>query len=114
MNTKKYIAFICVWIYIFPLVYQPIHIYKHPIHFDKEEKNIIIASETSKQIFQFHATHKKCPICEFTFFIRTLPPFSVFESKLNQLKIIFHENITKRLFTVFTINISQRAPPAIF
>ena len=109
MRKNKYIVLLLGWMYVFPSVYQSIHIFKH--HFHSNYKEIDTCCKTDNNTYELTGKHKKCPICDYTFFIKNLPTLSVFQCKITQKRIVYNEFETERLFSVFVVKKSQRAPP---
>ena len=109
MKLRKLSAFLLVLMYLFPLFYQPIHIYKHHIYCDTDKCSI--ASQTNSLDFRFQHEDKKCPICDYTSFIQHFSGINLFHCKINSVKFIYNESVTERLFSVFIVEKSQRAPP---
>ncbi len=108
LNGKNHIAFAFLWVFILPVLYQPVHIVMHHSHRGHGHLNDTENLTQKNNTFQ---KYNHCYICEFEFTVNGMPeefivPFSaVFLGKLGPVKI---EN---GFFAEIILQSSPRAPP---
>lgn len=117
INFRKHIALLLFVVFLFPIVFQPVHIVWHHAHGYQCGHHHLHENVSGKDL-QAHAenvTEKEhvCAICEFHFAINDLPGHSFVCSVMPAKSRIFNVLVTQHLYRQFFSFKSPRAPPAL-
>ncbi|MCU4176155.1 hypothetical protein [Carboxylicivirga sp. N1Y90] len=118
-DLKKYIAIVLFGIFVFPIVFQPVHVVLHhaqDLHdchtcchstFDKDE------SANSDEIVPASAQEEACPICDYHFPLNLIAKAFIYQSnKMVDEKIVIGLNIRLPFLQLLSVK-TPRAPPAL-
>lgn len=115
MKFNKHTATLLLGLFLFPIIFQSIHIAWH--HSQSVADNHHIKNSTNSQGSQSNAIsvlteNDQCPICEYEFSIHNLPAIFVFETILPMLKGIENETAEPQLHLEVYSTKSSRGPPS--
>jgi len=114
-NIKKHIAILLIGIFIFPLLFQPLHVLLHhkyhPFLCANTSFETVFVGESTD--LHFHQTDKneRCPICDYHFSLNQLPPVIVSVAVVPLLMSTVHEKNISASIVEFNSVKSPRAPP---
>ncbi len=117
-KIRENIAVFLCWIFIFPIVFQSLHIVVH--HFNLDFHNSETCNhDASQQAFLHQYTiktqrDKLCAICNYQFSVNDLPNILFFRSAVPRIKNIFNVIEVRLPFQILFSQKSPRAPPVIF
>ena len=115
IRLKKHIAFLLFGIFIFPIVFQSVHIVWHHSHVYKCAHNhgLQAASKTDFHSNGENVSEKQttCPICEYQFSINELPNIATFNAVIPVFPYSYNEVATQQQYRQAFSDKTPRAPP---
>ena len=104
-------------IFVFPIIYQPLHIMWH-------RANNVACCGCGKHIVCLHSSVGKsepqinkgkyhCPVCEYDLVINSLPEYFTFDNFIPRLRAILKTVIPVKHIWLFVQTKLSRAPPAV-
>ncbi|NPD84094.1 hypothetical protein HNS38_04950 [Lentimicrobium sp. L6] len=109
---RLHIASILFWIFLFPIIFQSIHIVWHHDHEHHCEHELAISGKGIHQNHQaFCEKEDSCDICEYQLTINDLPRTSLFPSFIPTISFKTKEIAPKLPLKIRFSNKSPRAPP---
>jgi len=116
IKLRKHIAFLLFGIFLFPIIFQTIHIVEHHSHAHKSDHNHSLKTVTNsyshsegENLFQ---KEKICPICEYQFSINDLPSITLFNAAAPVLLLSAYNAVaTEQHYRHVFSEKTPRAPP---
>lgn len=103
-KISKHITIVLLGIFVFPILFQSIHIVWH------HTRDISCETNDHKDVLSFNENHH-CPICEYQFSINQQSDFFIFKSVIPVLCFFFKEPVITDPYQQSLSLISPRAPP---
>lgn len=125
IRIYKHITFFLLGLFLFPIVYQPIHSYWHHSVKNSQTKQIHCNhsccsplqttthnySKGLNRIETLNGKEEHCPICEYQLSINNLLVISTFEYLVQKLDISYNEIVITQFIPSVASKESPRAPP---
>jgi hypothetical protein len=115
-GCKKHIAFILTGIFVFPLMFQPIHIVWHHStdHVTPGDESCCLHQNFAGDIPGESQPNDHCLICEYEFAVTSLPEVLVFGMIFNTIARDIKETAYAQAFRKIFFSNLLRAPPYSF
>lgn len=117
IRLSKHIAFLLFGVFIFPILFQSVHIVRHHSHDIKcehEHCHQTIADKGFHSNVEINSEKEKsCLICEFEFSINDLPEIAFFSPAINVIDFNYAEIATQEARIQVLSEKSPRAPPVL-
>jgi hypothetical protein len=115
MSLRKHISFLLFVIFVFPIIFQSVHIVWHKSHGNKCEHHLCHQNIVDKdsQITNVNTPEEEgtCPICEYQFSINDLPGLSLFSIVIPAFTFVCNEIVARQQYNQVFSDSSPRAPP---
>jgi hypothetical protein len=117
VGLSRHIAVLLLGVFLFPVVFQAIHITWHQVHDDHITHHfchadlIVQHSQPDEEILSEKENY--CPVCEYKFSINDLPKISVYRTVIPVIVGSVRETQIQLLFQSVILIKSPRAPPAL-
>ncbi len=112
---KKHIVVFLLGIFVFPIIFQSIHIVWHHTHAVLHNENVSIIENCNihnNEIVLISDNIEHCAICEYEFSVNNVPNGFYFDTVLLFIKDLVNQNIVnKALQQIFSFK-TPRAPPS--
>lgn len=114
-QLKKYGILFLIGFFLFPIIYQSVHIVLHHAHSNQQEHHDCHKiNSTNFHISEIHKTHEtddSCPVCKYEFSFNELNYIPVFENKTPEQLTRYNELTVLHHYKGIFSNKSPRAPP---
>ncbi|MBN1820667.1 MAG: hypothetical protein JXR31_15380 [Prolixibacteraceae bacterium] len=117
----KHIALYLLGIFIFPVIFQSVHIIVHQSHrchgtcyLHKHEENSCLLPGQNADKSVFEVKKDKCPICSYEFSTNTISEVTIFKTYIPSATEYFNKGKVVRIKQPLFHKKSPRAPPVIF
>ncbi len=119
MQKKRniHIAFVLLLGFIYPIAFQPFHIYTHKKQSSELHEHCnhhIVISNNSNEGYHLNESdeaQQQCLICEYHFSVNELPLFFVFECSVPTFKHHYLQSVIAQIYQCVISFKSPRAPP---
>lgn len=113
IKHRRHIASVLFWIFLFPIIFQSIHIVWHHDRAHQCEHHATVSDHgIHKNHPSFSETESSCAICDYHLTINGLPKSSLFSSFIPILAIKSKVTAPKLPHKIGFSNKTPRAPPA--
>ncbi|MCB0806664.1 MAG: hypothetical protein KDC05_12765 [Bacteroidales bacterium] len=117
LNLKNYIAYLLLWIFSFPLVYQSSHIAWHhgeeSISCQTGCSSLCGIQDTDTGDHVFSVNTDPCPVCHYEFSVRDIQDAKIYEAKIPEVATWFDHSLVTSLQKQIHIIDAPRGPPII-
>jgi hypothetical protein len=114
-KIKTHITVLLAGFFIFPVVYQSVHLVLHNSNRDKEHHHVCSehapAPDPLEGISSLSELKTVCPICEYEFSIKEIPEISVFYCNIPIKHLSYNRTAVRQIYKDFFSKGSTRAPP---
>jgi len=115
-TSKKNITYLLFGIFLFPIVYQSIHLTRHASHTTKLELHACPASSLANPVpqnaEQLSSHQPACIICDYHFCVNAIPGLSILRTTVPALLTRLMPFVARQYIIESFLIASPRAPPS--